>query len=807
MTQVPRSTAGNADLPRPGPVAVAVAAALWSIFLGPGPVAAQDTVGAATIRGTVVQGGGGTPQIVEICVAGTRQCVETGPAGHFTAINARPGRHRLEVRTRDGVTLVTAEVEVHAGHTTDLRLMLPEIAAIATSVTVSATERLAPDEVVTSGVLVQNRDIGKTAGVLQDVSRYVATLPGVLTGSADFRNDIIVRGGSPLENLFIVDNIEIPNINSFANLASAGGTVSLLDVQLIEEVTFLTGGYPAPYINRLSSVVQVTQREGSRDGFRAKATLAYAGAGGVLEGPWAGGKGSWLMSARRSFLDVFSDDIGTGGVPVYYSFTGKIVRDVGQRDRLWWTGIGGTDSIRLGLSPETEPGSALGELDIRYAGQRIASGINWQRLHGSRGVSLLGVTHSAAGVDSTVKDLLRSGGFGAGTPIEDVLAAGAVTFREDSSESETTIKYDLSLRDVAAVELRLGGAQKLFRNQYLVLSPLGYDGPFTTIPDINPINVSERIGPTQSSAYLQGTRHIGRRVRLTAGARLDTFVHLGTSRTRVSPRAGGSLALSENVAWNASWGVYHQMPPYLFLVTFPENRVLIPARSEHWVTGLSWAPDRNIRITLEAYSKRYDDYAVATQFPALSFANVGDTFDVRDILYPMASAGSGEARGVELFLEKKSGGSWFGQANLAYSRARHAGLDGIARPGAFDRPLAVNLVGGRRLGRKWEVAMRTTYLSGRPYTPFDLGVSRSQRRAVFDLGSVNALRFEAFFTLDLRLDYSFLVRDREVVAYVGLGNVTGRRNPAGIGWDRTGNVPRIQGGISRLPLVGLEWSF
>ena len=123
------------------------------------------------------------------------------------------------------------------------------------------------------------------------MSRYVQGLPGVVIGTNDFRNDIIVRGGSPLENLFVVDNVEIPNINAFANFASAGGTVSLLDAELLQDVTFLTGGYPAPYINRTSSVLQVTQREGSRKEFGGWATLGFAGAGAILEGPHQRGEG------------------------------------------------------------------------------------------------------------------------------------------------------------------------------------------------------------------------------------------------------------------------------------------------------------------------------------------------------------------------------------------------------------------------------------------------------------------------------------------------------------------------------------
>lgn len=768
---------------------------------------AQDTVGTGTIRGTVTDSAGLPTGALEVCVAGTRLCARTDSGGRFGPIIARPGSHRLEVGTDSGSRLFTGAVEVRAGQTSEVRLEMPEIETIQTSVTVSASERRVPDEVVTSGVLVRQGQIGKAAGALQDVSRFVATLPGVLTGSADFRNDIIVRGGSPLENLFVVDNIEIPNINSFANLASAGGTVSLLDVQLIEDVTFLTGGYPAPYGNRLSSVMQVAQREGSRDRLRARATLAYAGAGAVIEGPWAGGRGSWILSARRSFLDWFSEDLGTGGVPVFYSFTGKAVFDVGQRDRIWTTNLGGFDNIRLGLSDRVESGSPLETLDIRYSGGRLASGVNWQRLYGSRGVGLLGVSHSRARVDSRIKDLFRGGLFGTGAPISDVIAGGEVTFREDSTESETTVKYDLTLHGVAGVDLRAGGAQKVFRNRYLTLSPRGYDGPFTTVPDVNPIDVREAVRAYQGSAYLQGTRALGSRTRLTAGARVDRFAHFGRTLSRVSPRAGVAVRMTGNLSWNASWGLYHQMPVYLFLVTFPENRSLLPARSEHWVTGLSWTPARALRVSLEAYSKRYRDYAVAVQFPALSFANVGETFDVRDILYPMTSAGRGQARGVELFVETRSGGRWFGQANLAYSRAHHAGLDGTLRPGAFDRPVAFNLVGGRRLGKRWEVGLRTAYLTGRPYTPLDLAISTRQRRAVFDLRRVNSERYDAFFTLDLRLDRSFRLRGREAVVYGGLRNLTGRRNPTALTWDRVGNRPRFQEGLSRFPLVGLEVPF
>ena len=206
---------------------------------------------------------------------------------------------------------------------------LPEAGAVEEGVVVTAPTFAFPQEVKTSGFLFSAGDIASSAGALQDVSRYVQSLPGVVIGTNDFRNDIIVRGGSPLENLFVVDNIEIPNINSFANFASAGGTVSILDAELLQDVTFLTGGYPAPYINRTSSVLQVTQREGSRTGFGGWATLGFAGAGTILEGPINGGRGSWIVSSRRSFLTRSTGLISTSS---FVSRSARAVR-AGARGR------------------------------------------------------------------------------------------------------------------------------------------------------------------------------------------------------------------------------------------------------------------------------------------------------------------------------------------------------------------------------------------------------------------------------------------------------------------------------------------
>ena len=261
---------------------------------------AQDTTGAGAIVGTVLTADRRPVPDARVCALGTTACATTDAAGRFRIPDLRAGSYQLEILPGEGAPVTTGAVRVRAALDGTIDVLLPDLARVEQSVTVTASAFRVPEEVKTSGILLQPREILKRAGALQDVSRYLQTLPGVAIGTNDFRNDLIVRGGSPLENLFVVDNVEIPNINTFANFASAGGTVSILDAELIQDVTFLSGGYPAPYVNRTSSVLQIAQREGNRERFRGWGTLGFAGAGTILEGPINGGRGSWIVSARRS---------------------------------------------------------------------------------------------------------------------------------------------------------------------------------------------------------------------------------------------------------------------------------------------------------------------------------------------------------------------------------------------------------------------------------------------------------------------------------------------------------------------------
>ena len=769
------------------------------------PLLAQDTAGVGTLRGRVTDSAGARATNVAVCVPATSQCAVTDADGSFV-LPVRPGTYSLEISAPGQPLVVSDEVQVRAGLDAILDIVLPLLDGLQQTVTVTAPLFVRPEEVKTSGFLIAPVDIAGSAGALQDVSRYVQALPGVVIGTDDFRNDLIVRGGSPLENLYIVDNVEIPNINSFATFASAGGTVSILDVQLIDSVTFLTGGYPAPFGNRTSSVLQIAQREGRRDRIAGRATVGFAGAGGVVEGPIGSArKGSWIVSARRSFLDLFTDDTGIGGVPVLYTVNGKAVYDLSSRDRIWFVNLTGVDTIRLGLTDSSDLSDELSNLDIQYDGWRSATGFNWQRTY-RRGVGLFGITHSRASVGQRVTDLLRNGVPAPDTPVADQIAAGALVFREQSSESETTVKYDLSISVPFVQKIQAGGSVKASRIDYDAASPYGTDSPFFAVSDANPFALREGFTALQSSAYVQATRPVFGALTATAGARVDHYPFI--SATRISPRVGADYVVTPRLALQASYGQYYQQPFFLFLTAYPENRSLAPFAADHYVAGLTFEVDASTRVSVEAYRKNYRDYPVSSQIPSLSLANVGDTFAIREILFPMTSAGEGTVRGIEASIERRArpGTRWNGQANLAFSRARYAGLDGVPRPGSFDYPVVANVLGFYRVTPAWSLSAKMAYLGGRPFTPVDPAISTSQRRVVYDLSRVNGERAPDYFRLDLRVDRTFGIGDRRVSIFAGAQNITNRKNFAGSTWDRRSNRMKTLEQLGLFPILGLEWS-
>src|SRR5262245_27126887 len=179
---------------------------------------------------------------------------------------------------------------------------------------------------------------------------------------------------------------EVPPLNHFGGQGTTGGAITMLNNEVLDDATFLTGGFPVRFGNRLSSVLEVRLREGNRDRVEAKTDISAAGASVVAGGPM-GSKGSWIGSVRRSYLELLKSSLRLTTVPQYGSYQAKAVFDIDASNRVWAVGLGGYDSFALDVDESDVDDPSLER--VRANGRRFVHGIGWQTLFGDRGFGRL----------------------------------------------------------------------------------------------------------------------------------------------------------------------------------------------------------------------------------------------------------------------------------------------------------------------------------------------------------------------------------------------------------------------------------
>ncbi len=724
---------------------------------------------------------------------GATVLVEGGPAPVTSSADGRfriavaPGSHRLVVSHPCCLPYTQTDVVVSPGRDTFVAVALVDAPTRSEAVEVTASAFSNPAGSVGSAYSASHEEIRRAPGVLGDVNRLVQTFAGVAI-SNDQRNDVVARGGSPLENLTLVDGFEIENLNHFAAQGTTGGPISMLNTELIADVDFMAGGFSAAYGDRLSSALEVRLREGNRERFQSEFTLDTSGAGFVVEGPFSS-KGSYLVSARRSFLDLLFDKFGgLTAVPHFSNYQAKLVYALGPRNTLTLVSIGGRDDIHFKVDESDLDDPSL--QDVTFNGSRLMTGVSLQTLFGDRGFGKL----SVSGASSSYA-----------TAVLDDQIGGQLLTRNDSTERDLTAKYDVVYRVAAATTVRAGAGGTRHSARYRIEQPIGLWNPYSVDPTrVDPLDVDARPVTGQTAAYAETTTRLGR-FELTAGGRVD---HYGLDRsTTVSPRAGASLEITPQLKASVSYGQYRQIPPLVFLATDPANLLLEPMRADHAIAGLAYLPARDVKITLEAYDKRYSRYPVATAYPEVSLANTGIFYGVDGLLFPMVSRGTGRSRGIDLYVQKKLASHFYGQLSYAYSRTEQAALDGVLRPGAFDSPHVLSLTGGYKFGERFELSSKFTAASGRPVTPYLYPQSAEQNRPIDDLSRVNGDRSPAYVRLDVRADRRFRWHGVNIVTFLDLQNALGRKNVLEYVWNPKTESRDSVKQLARFPLGGFTLEF
>ena len=638
---------------------------------------------------------------------------------------------------------------------------------------------------------IDPREIEASAGTFGDPSRFMQLLPGIVSDNDKF-NDFVVRGGNPQETLFVVDNIEVPSINQLALSDTTGGFVSMIDNAAIKQIVLHTDAYDSKYDQRLSAVVEISTRKEDGAVAHTESEIGLAGAGGSFSRPW-GTDGAMFLSARRSVLNLLTNDIGMNGVPIYSNSLFRADKRVDDRNNFWGLSLTGIDSMKIHPSPtnpwETNP------YDVTYKGWRNTSGLNWQHIFSKRSFGVASLANSEQ------SQSLR---------VDAQLLGDATVYAEDTSNGITTAKYDETLQATPWLTITAGVRTGVDRLNYKLDQPLGLQNPYSeSAAPTDALSLDRKFSTFSSAEYSQAAFLLPHGMKVVVGQRLSQWAILGS--TMWTPKALVMMPILGRTM-HVGYAEYAQLPASLFILAFKNQDSLKPIRSQHLTWGVSLLQSHHARVSVEAYQKRYMDYPVAVNYPQLSLANIANTFGQAFLMFPMTSKGSGLARGVELSLDYKPFSRLTLTSAVTYSRSWYSGLDGVLRRGNFDLPLMANVAGNLRLKGTMALSFRYSGASGKPYTPDNLVLSLAQNRDVYDLSKINAVRAAAYSRLDFRLEQSYPIRRGVFTWHVGLQNALGTSNFYSYEWR-----PRLKGlkdagvlaqeQMPRFPDAGVKFSF
>ncbi len=754
--------------------------AIFLILVGFLELTAQDTQRTGSITGTVNNSITREPLIgANIVIFNTTLGAATNANGRFRIDNVPVGTYVLRASMIGFSSSTVTDVVVSTARPAEVEFTLQESNIELEGVTVTAGffQKLPGAPLSTQSQSYE--EIRRLPGGFEDVVRAISILPGVAQVQAG-RNDLIVRGGAPSENLFLVDGIEVTNINHFGTQGATGGPQSFINLDFVNGTNFSTGGFGVQYGDRLSSVLEIDLRNGRTDQIGGKATISASQFGLNLEGP-INEDGNFIFSARRSYLDLIFRAAGFGFVPEYWDFLGKVDYRVSKNDRISILGIAALNNIRIFNDTEQQ---RFDNSRILYSNQdQYIGGISWRRLVSS---GYLTVTLGQTYVDYAYRQ-------------EDINLEPI--FRNDSYEYESSLRTDLVLQLNRYTEINIGTQVRTAQ----IKSDLFLRTFETNFQDELTIDNTFNVTGYKGALYSQITRTFGD-LSLTGGLRIDYFTLIEKSFA-FSPRLTARYSLSDKTDLNAAIGRYHQAPSYIWLAANPENRRLHHIGVDQYIIGIDHLLREDTRISLEGYYKHYFDYPASITRQYLVMANTGAGFGGSEEGFasfgidPLVSEGTGRTFGLELFVQKKlSAIPGYGTVSISYNNAEYVALDDKPRPGIFDQRWIVNLGGGYIFNERWEVSTRFRFATGRPFTPFNQDGTQ-------DVALYNSSRIPANHSLDIRTDRRWSFDNFVLITYIDIQNIYNRQFRDVPRFNsQTGEIEQTSS-IGILPSIGISIEF
>ena len=720
------------------------------------------------VKGTVIDKSSRQPlEFINVMIVGLNKGGVTNAEGKFSIGQVPPGIYRLQASAIGYKTVTTPEY-ILSTRDLHIQIEMEENQTELEGVTVTASPFRRDIESPVSLRIIGLQEIEKSPGANRDISRIVQSYPGVAFSPIGYRNDLIVRGGSPSENRFYLDGVEIPNINHFSTQGASGGPVGILNADLIREVNFYIGAFPTDKGNALSSVLDFKLRDGDMERNSLKATLGASEVSLASNGH-LGKKTSYLVSVRQSYLQFLFDMLGLPFLPTFTDAQFKLKTRFDARNELTVLGLGGIDKMKLNTKADDEDNEYILSYLPKIQQETFTLGAVYRHYAGAHVQSVV-ASHSYLNNRNTKYQ------------------------QNDESDPEHLM---LRLRSTEQnTQLRLENSSS-FRNwKVTVGTSLDYSQySNTTFQKV----YTDRAQTFDYHTYLGIMRwglfgtvnytSIDERFTASLGLRADANNYSAAMKDlsdQLSPRLSLSYQLTEHWSLSGNAGLYYQLPPYTALGFKNNNGLYANKYALRYMqvsqgsVGLNWRKGDTFEVSVEGFYKDYDKIplSVADGIPLTCKGN--DYGVIGNEL--LTSTAQGRSYGAELLLKwliakKLNLASSFTLFKSEYRTDKES--EYIAS--AWDNRFIFNLRGTYNLPRHWSVGMKVSCIGGAPYTPYDADKSslvtawNAQGKPYYDYTRYNEERLPAFTQVDIRIDKTFYLKRCMLGFYIDLQNIAGSK--------------------------------
>lgn len=714
---------------------------------------------------------------------GTDLGTTTDSTGRFTLAGLKAGTLHLEASALGYRPALQGDIAVTPGKIAEVEFMLESIPIESAEATVKARFYRPTPAMLISGRSLASEEIRRAPGAAEDIQRAIQALPGVASAN-DMTNEIVVRGGDPTENLTVIDGIEVDNTNHFPDQSSSGGPISAVNIGFVREIDFGTGGFSARYGDRLSSVLAIDLRDGNRSRRSGEVSVSMAGAGLDLEGPTGIGDGTYLFSARKSYLDLIKGPIGLTAVPHYWDAQAKVSFTPSPLLRASLFTIWSRDWISIEADDPDAWSRGAETVDAKYG--RSAIGLRLRHLR-------------RTGYDEWVAARLETMFDERAYEMPD----RRLEFLNQSTEVNYQLNYARTGKGIGRDDWTVGIGLKPVSfelDRWFEQDTVGYDFDDDGVADttvVSPPWFIRRSGESlKRSAFAEYRWRPAMNLTVAAGLRYDGFDLSG--RDYLAPRLALRIDLNPRTTLTFATGRYYQAPTLIVYHYDPlgGNEKLPHRKSDHYIAGLNYLLRPSTLASIEIYQKDYRDLPVFEE-------DIRRSSDPTFRSWRHLPVGSRQSRGLELLLQQKMESDWYGTIGYSYGRSRtDNSLEEF--PADYDFRHVGTIVAGwttslirhssfNRFQRAWygwwtwllplnadEItpSVRWRYVSGRPLTPRIWTVAGPELDYHWVDGVRNSARYPDYSRLDVRWDAKWLAGRGAVVVFLEVQNLFDRPNVA-----------------------------